>query len=305
VRCDDLDPFFDGELADDASAALRDHLAGCERCQRALRGRMLEAVVVSGGRRGRPRVADGAPVEAAKAPGIVALAAGRRTAGRRPWLVAVGAAVAAAAIAVLWLRWPGSPGERAATGGAAVALQLAPQRGVDVRFAARELDGHRPRNVVRSAAHAALVPEQIPLKELAALEQDLHAVVGGLALTGNLASAADKAARLPRDAASLSDRAALALLDDNPQRAQANAERALSLATEALRLDPRFAPALWNRAVALERLELPLAAAEAFEALAAQGEPGRTRRGPARRSCAASTRAASGRGSSSRRRPRR
>lgn len=277
MRCDDLDPFFDGELADDAAAAFRDHLAGCERCQRALRGRMLEAVVVSAGRRHRPRIADAgdtrdaaAAVDAAKAPGAIALQPGRRAAARRPWLVAAGAAIAAAAIAILWLRGPGSSAPAAATEAPAVALQLAPRRGVDVRFAAPALDTYRPRNVVRGAA---LVPEKLSLKELAALEQDLHAVVGALALTGNLASAGEQAALLPRDAASLSDRAALALLDENPQKAQANAERALALAVEARRLDRGFAPAMWNEAVALERLELPLAAAEVFEALGAR-EPG-------------------------------
>jgi hypothetical protein len=44
IGCADLDSFFDGELAEHA-ARFRDHLAGCERCERVLRGRMEEAMV--------------------------------------------------------------------------------------------------------------------------------------------------------------------------------------------------------------------------------------------------------------------
>jgi hypothetical protein len=41
-RCADLDEFFDGELAPDQADEFRDHLGGCERCQRVLLGRMQE-----------------------------------------------------------------------------------------------------------------------------------------------------------------------------------------------------------------------------------------------------------------------
>ena len=264
-RCDDLDPFFDGELADDASAAFRDHLAGCEHCQRALRGRMLEAAVVSGSRRVRSPMAE-----------VIALRPRRGAGARRGWVPVAAAAVAAAAIALWWLRPSGAPSPTAAQepGVAKIALQLAPRRGVDVRFSAPSLDLHRPRNIVRGTS---FTPEKLTLKELAALEQDRHAVLGGLALVGNLASAREQASQLPRDAASLADRAALALLeisDDNKASARASAERALSFASEARRLDPGFAPAMWNEAVALERLQLGLAAAVAFEAIAKRGEPG-------------------------------
>jgi hypothetical protein len=44
--CADLDPFCDGELAKEATANFREHLAGCSRCQVALRGRMQEEVVL-------------------------------------------------------------------------------------------------------------------------------------------------------------------------------------------------------------------------------------------------------------------
>ncbi len=47
--CEQLDAFFDGELPAGEAAAFRDHLATCARCESALQGRMLEAMVVSSG----------------------------------------------------------------------------------------------------------------------------------------------------------------------------------------------------------------------------------------------------------------
>jgi Putative zinc-finger len=68
IGCADLDSFFDRELAAEHAAEFRDHLAGCARCARVLRGRMQEAMVADaapdvrlpdelGHRRPRPRVA--------------------------------------------------------------------------------------------------------------------------------------------------------------------------------------------------------------------------------------------------------
>lgn len=44
VTCPLLDQFVDGELPADQVASFREHLGGCLRCQRVLRGRMQEAV---------------------------------------------------------------------------------------------------------------------------------------------------------------------------------------------------------------------------------------------------------------------
>jgi hypothetical protein len=46
TSCADLDPFFDGELAKEATADFREHLVGCARCQLALHGRMQEETVL-------------------------------------------------------------------------------------------------------------------------------------------------------------------------------------------------------------------------------------------------------------------
>ena len=49
LPCSHLDEFFDGELATADAAAFRTHLATCDACQRQLRGRMQEAMVVGEG----------------------------------------------------------------------------------------------------------------------------------------------------------------------------------------------------------------------------------------------------------------
>lgn len=262
--CDDLDPFFDGELPAEGAAAFREHLGGCARCERALRGRMLEALVVT------PSQAAGDA--ATRVPAAVALRSPRRT----RWWAWVPAVAAAAAAVVVWWKVTGSSSEAPPAGSpdrSEIALALRPQRGVDVRFSDRRLDGYREREVVRSGATA---HEDIGRKALLALEErdELHALVGALALKGELASAAADARKLPGTAAALSDRAALALLEADPQKMRANAERALALAAEARRLAPALEPARWNEALALERLGLTLDAAAAFEKIAGRGGPG-------------------------------
>ncbi|HEX4453649.1 MAG TPA: zf-HC2 domain-containing protein [Kofleriaceae bacterium] len=84
--CVQLDAFFDGEMPADAASAFRDHLASCPHCEAALRGRVLEAMVVTGGPR-QPAFARGSmpPLPPSPSPqrrrvaigaaGVVALAA--------------------------------------------------------------------------------------------------------------------------------------------------------------------------------------------------------------------------------------
>lgn len=267
--CDDLDPFFDGELARDASAGFREHLGGCERCQRALRGRMLEAIVVA-----TPKAADAGK---AAVPEVIALPSRPSKAGWKRALQWAWAPVAAAAALIVWWKvgsdQPGSSPPATEQETVALARELKPERGVDVRFSAPELDGYRkPRRVLSDSA----TRESISAQTLAALERsDRHALVGAYALKGDIASASEEARKLPASAAALSDRAAIALLErDDAQKARANAERALSLAVRARRLDATFKQALWNEAVALERLQLTLAAAAAFGEIAKQGGEG-------------------------------
>jgi hypothetical protein len=175
---------------------------------------------------------------------------------------------------MLPVRWSARPAPAAG-----IALVLADDRGVEVRFSAPVLDRHRRYLVGRAAA--AEPHEQIQLSALAELERSgaLAVLAGASALNGDLVSAERAARRLPRTAASLTDRAAIELLRDDgtdpgPQRAQAAAERALSLTTDALRLEPGYAQAKWNQALALRRLGLSLLAARAFDDVAELGEAG-------------------------------
>ena len=279
ARCEDLDPFFDRELPSEAGLAFREHLTRCARCQKVLRGRMLEAAMIAG-------AADRASAESAPASAREPIAAAQHAAPRgtlgerigrwRRYAVATGTAAIAMAAAGLmtWRPGPSAP--------AAPAISLADERGVEVRFSAPALDRHRRYAVVRAAGSAAAVPhERIGLSELAELERrgELNMLVGASALNGDLASAERTAGELPKTAPSLTDRAAIELLRDTSAtdigspRTQA-AERALSLTTDALRIDPAYAPARWNQALALRRLGLALVAARVFDEIAELREAG-------------------------------
>lgn len=74
--CADLDPFFDGELPKEAVAEFREHLAGCARCQAALRGRMQEKAVIgeAPARAAQHRAAEAGPVHRARRRTIIYLA---------------------------------------------------------------------------------------------------------------------------------------------------------------------------------------------------------------------------------------
>jgi hypothetical protein len=304
-RCEDLDLFFDRELEPEAEQAFRDHLATCTRCQDVLLGRMLEAAVVGEDRNSRPSfdpipLVDGGDGTAAperpeapprsptKPPGEPVLWQAWRTGAARRRMLMVAAAVLPAAAAVALVIWPRrtmptEPGD--------VAIELAPRRFVDVRFTAPELDRYREPSILRAASAAPADrmdrSEQISWHALSALEQRGRndAVVAAQALNGDLASAERTASKLPDTAARDSDRAALELLrvmsatEDRSAPASGSAQlaatqRALSLAADALRRNPDLNQAAWNRAQALSLLGLPLAAASAFEQIAARNDPG-------------------------------
>ncbi len=315
-RCEDLDLFFDRELEPEAEQAYRDHLATCTRCQEVLLGRMLEAAVVGEDRDSRPSIdpiptlgVDGAappPERLAEPPAESPTKPPREPELWQPWrtgstrrrmLMVAAAVLPAAAVVALVLRpagtTPPEPGD--------VAIRLGPERFVDVRFTAPELDRHREPSILRAAGPAPADrterTEVISWHALSALKQRGRndAVVAAQALNGDLASAERTASKLPDTAARDSDRAALELLrvtaaasaeprtsaaDERPAPAAAGGaqlaaiQRALSQAAHALRRQPDLNQAAWNRAVALSLLGLPLAAASAYEELAARREPG-------------------------------
>ena len=266
MPCDDLDIFVDGELPADDAQAFRHHLASCAHCQRALHGRMLEAVVVSHGDEG-----------CASPRGFILPFPSRP---RTQWvLMTAGVAMAAAIVLALWHK-SHEPHEPQPAVAKIEPIQLAPERRVEVRFSDPAFDAHRPLLVMRASGQPQSEP--IGFSVVAGLEQrgQRNAVVAARALAGDVQAATEYASKLPATARSLSDRAALELLavtgqDSVPRpRQEQAADRAISLTSDALRLDPNCVQAMWNKALALKLLGLPLEAARVFDEIARRGEPG-------------------------------
>lgn len=233
--------YFDGALsaADEAHAA--EHLATCAACQSLLGDAVgLDAALSTASPRARAK----------------------RT-SRWPWIAGGVAAAAAAAIAlvVVWPRGGKEPDPQ-------VAIALPQERALEARFSGPRFAPHRPHAAVRSQTQPT---EAISLSALAELEKagDAHDLIAALAATGDLARADALAAKLPDDAASASDRAALAL-------AHGDAEAALGHAQHALGLDASSAAALWNLGLAARQLHLDRVSKRAFDALAAKDAPGWT-----------------------------
>ncbi|TMQ02596.1 MAG: zf-HC2 domain-containing protein, partial [Deltaproteobacteria bacterium] len=236
--CDRTPLYFDGELSPGDEPAVLDHLAGCTRCQAELGDWMGIEVALS-----RSRAAAGV-TEA-------------RTRRRVRWSIGAGvaAAAAAAAIAVLVLRGQPAPSP----------IALAETRSLEARVTASAFDRHRPYRVERGAP----AREVLPLGVLVDLERrgDSAGLVAAHLLAGDLARAGGVLDALPASPQRDSDRAAAALAAGDPLAALAQADAAIAV-------DPALAPALWNRALALDALELPMVAAAALDDVAARGEPG-------------------------------
>jgi hypothetical protein len=309
--CERLTEYVDGELAPAAADEFALHLGACAACAAALHEALLlvaleaEARGAASGLPAPGEVGAGRPLAAASAPGDRRAPDARRAdpaaptprsasleapipidraprARRRlaPWIAGAAVAGAAAAAAVLALQ-PGR--DRAAGPGAGsadrVALATAPTRALEGRLAYRGAAAHRPYRVDRAAGATAAARDAISLETLAALERrgDLHGVAAAQLLLGETARAQ---ATLERAGdASAGSGAAADALDRAADRAllqlvAGRAAEALVALDAVLERAPGHGPALWNRALALRDLDLPLMAAEAFTAAAAGGEPG-------------------------------
>jgi cellulose synthase operon protein C len=231
--------YFDGALDRADEPAATAHVATCVACQALLGDAVGIDAALSGARRGWS-----APARTRRWPRVAAIAV---------------VAAAAAIVVAVWPRATSAPRD-------AVAFELPAQRAVEARFTGPRFAGFRPRAAVRSDGQPV---EPISLAALARLEQagQRHDLIAALAATGDLARATELAATLPDDAASASDRAALAL-------ARGDAEAALAHAQHALALDPKLAAARWNLGLAAERLGLTYVARAAYTELDALGEPG-------------------------------
>ncbi len=249
--------YFDGELRPDQEAAALRHLATCTRCQHELGDLVGLDTVLAG--------------KAAMAPAasIVTRPAPRAASGRwRRAVPLVGVALAAAAGVLL----VGRVGREPAVGKApafveapALALALAEQRAVEVRFTAEPFARHRPYVVSRSQASH----EAVSLQVLADLERrgDRASLLAAHAASGELARARQVLEAMPPAPARDADLAALAVLAGRPEDALAAADRALAAA-------PTLVAARWNRGLALRELGLALTAAGELDQVAAAGEPG-------------------------------
>ncbi len=235
----------DGELAGPDADRARDHLATCELCQAELADVMQLASLP-------------APRAAARGGEVISLAWYRR---RNIQVATLG--VAAAAAVALWFATK-KPATQETPHGVQVAL--APKRQLEARVSWGNAAEYREYDVPRAGEPP---HESIPVTALADVEKtgDMHGVAVLALLDGERDQAAsylDKAGDAPDV---MSDRAALELADGHP-------ERALAIEDTVLAKRPDFAPALWNRGLALRDLGKTRAAAAAFRAVAERKEPG-------------------------------
>lgn len=240
--------YFDGELADSEHAVALAHLADCAECQRVLASAVAIDAAAS------QRASAGATRQAAPHDALAA----RRMRKRWPVVVVSAGLLAAAAALLFWIVRPASRTEQR--------LELPASRAVAMRFTGDAFAKHRPYAAMRSGTTA---HETISLAALAGLEKrgDLRNLIAALASSGDLARAEQLAAKLPLDAATESDLAAIAL-------ARRDAENALAHAFRATDRDPALLAAWWNLGLAAGELGLPRVAKDAFGKVVAAGEPG-------------------------------
>lgn len=240
--CERLDGYVDGGLSDAERDAFEDHLLHCAACQQALEDGMQIAAAGAelAGRRDRP---------------FAVVAHARR--GR--WL-AIGAAVAAAATAVIV--WRVVPRDKSSVEDR-IAASLGPHRVLVARLPYAPLDRHRPYDTPRGDAPV----ETIPYAVAGELEEQraFGALASVLVARHDLEGASKILTRSGGDDVALAW-SALELVRNRPLEVLPHADAVLAKKPSSI--------AAWNRAWALKQLDLPLASAEMFRAVAAAGEPG-------------------------------
>jgi hypothetical protein len=248
-----VDAFADGELPPDEAAKFREHLVGCAECQRELHDLMMLSAVMQTHASALDSKAGMRGPGVTKLPPVISLAS-----RRKQIFVMVASALAAAAVIVYFLRL-----QRAEP----VQLAQATSRPIEARLSYAGTARYRPYDVMRAAGTAR---EPVSVQSLSKLEKrgDMHGVGVGYLLSGEPERAHQYLSQAQQSAVSvLSDEAAVAL-------AQHDAETALALADSALVASPGQPEALWNKALALRELGLPLSAAQLFDGVAARAEPG-------------------------------
>ncbi|HEY2514531.1 MAG TPA: CHAT domain-containing protein [Polyangiaceae bacterium] len=246
--CARLDPFVDGELSAREADAFRAHLGGCPACAEGLADRAALRALSE-------ELAD-------EPPRSTRVTLPPRSRAPRRFLIP--AALALAAGVSLFLG--GRAFRSAPEDPSALALVESPTRSIEARVSYPPADRYRPYDVARGAVASG---ERVSLEALAALEKrkDFPALAAGMLLAGEPARARDYLEQAPSSAETEVDLAAVAL-------ARHDDEEALDRLDGVLAKTPNHPQALWNEALALEGMHLPLAAAEAWMKVAALGEPG-------------------------------
>jgi hypothetical protein len=272
--CADLHRFVDGELSDDDAEAYRHHLAGCGPCHAelprviALAERLADDLDGGSGVSTAAPPPPPAPVLAGRPEATVISLATRR---RRPGFLALlglgGLAAAAALVVVVATRRDDRP---TAPPVIARLLDDGQPRPAIARFAHPAIDEYRPYQPVRAAGPNA----GISLATLARLEAtgDWHGLAIAAGLSGNRAQSEAAWAKAGPSERTALDRAALRLATEELDHD--GLADVLAVFDDALARQPDHPVALWNRAHALARLGLPLAAATAFEVAAQVGGAG-------------------------------
>jgi hypothetical protein len=175
-------------------------------------------------------------------------------------LAAVGLVVAAAVLGFGGLRWNPDASE-------AAWLSSEATRSMEARLSHPGADRHRPYHAEARGQGGASA--RVPLEVLARMEKqgDLRGLAAVYLLQGGPDLASSYLERAGDSPQVFNDRAVIAL-------AKGDAASALTLLEQVFQRQPRSAQALWNQGLALRELELWASSAEAFEAVAAQGEPG-------------------------------
>ncbi|GMU00096.1 hypothetical protein KH5H1_42150 [Corallococcus caeni] len=258
--CKKLYRFLDGELESGDEEHFRLHLALCRACASGLHDAMqLEMLSVQALCGAVAHNDAPPPPSSVRAPFRLTLPRGR-------WRQALGAVLAMGLGA--FAAFMTGDGFRPKDAWRADASA----RGLEARIAYPAADRYLPYVPVRTGAGdpAELAAEPpVPLRTLAALEErgDLHGIAAAYLVRGELRQASDFLSRSAPSVDRDNDRAVVAM-------AAGDFRGALDLLEGVLRQAPDHPQALWNRALALRAMGLPLQAAEAFEAVARRGEPG-------------------------------
>ncbi len=253
--------FIDGELDSTAAMSFEMHLADCGECQEEIHDALMLDFIDQ---------RSGISAQLVRA-SLLSITGPLSTEEQSPpwWLrpavvcSTVAAVAAAATIAFIAFKRPHIPPHtpKNSLDPSVLALRfsstLSPIRAIEGRLSFAGADHYRPYDVNRAAPSRI---EKIPNHLLGELEDaELGSgLVAAYVLMGADQRALDDLGTMAESADALSDQAVLRLHQHKPREA-------LRLATRALQKSPDHGPAEWNRAIALEQLELPLAAATAFE----------------------------------------